>query len=290
MDQSISLIPASRQESAGPVEADLHYLRMPVTVRPVSYTFEPPRGAAWESASYEAKCLPIEDARLASAAPSLEAEGFALCVSPTNVRNFHDRDQVRAVYYPEVARLVSEATGAERVHVFDHLVRRRERGRTELNFGRRGSDGLAAANGRVHNDYTEASGRLRRGLVLGEAETSVMARRFAIFNVWRSIAGPVLDTPLAVCDARSLSRDDLVESEVRYPHRTGHIYHATYAPSHRWSYFSRMDRDEALVFKQFDSVAEGVPRFVPHAAFDHPRMPHDAPLRESIEVRCLAIY
>ena len=40
--------------------------------------------------------------------------------------------------------------------------------------------------------------------------------------VWRSIgAGPVLDTPLAVCDARSVRPEDLVTTELRYPDRTG---------------------------------------------------------------------
>ncbi|MGZ5091886.1 MAG: DUF2917 domain-containing protein [Burkholderiales bacterium] len=31
-------------------------------------------------------------------------------------------------------------------------------------------------------------------------------------------------------------------------------------------------------------------RFVPHAAFDHPHIPPNAPLRESIEIRCLVVF
>ena len=50
-----------------------------------------------------------------------------------------------------------------------------------------------------------------------------------------------------------------------------------------------MEPHEALVFRQYDSEP-GVPRFVPHAAFDHPHTPPDAPLRESIEVRCLVLF
>ena len=34
----------------------------------------------------------------------------------------------------------------------------------------------------------------------------------------------------------------------------------------------------------------GVARFVPHSAFDLPDIPPDAPLRESIEARCLVLY
>lgn len=62
------------------------------------------------------------------------------------------------------------------------------------------------------------------------------------------------------------------------------------APQHRWSYFSAMDRHEALVFKQFDAQVSGVARFTLHAAFDHPQAPTDAPCRESIELRCLVVY
>jgi hypothetical protein len=51
-----------------------------------------------------------------------------------------------------------------------------------------------------------------------------------------------------------------------------------------------MDRHEALVFKQYDSQVSGVARFTPHAAFDLPDVPADAPLRESIEIRCLVTY
>jgi hypothetical protein len=42
-----------------------------------------------------------------------------------------------------------------------------------------------------------------------------------------------------------------------------------------------------LVFKQYDSQVNGVARFTPHAAFDLPDIATDAPLRQSIEIRCL---
>ena len=127
-------------------------------------------------------------------------------------------------------------------------------------------------------------------MVLTDPDEAAAVRRYCIVNVWRSIKGPVLDTPLAVCDARSVMAKDLVSAEVRYPRRTGEIYLATHSPSHRWSYFSAMGRHEALVFKQYDSQLGGVSRYTPHAAFDHPETPADAPLRESIEARCLVVF
>lgn len=104
------------------------------------------------------------------------------------------------------------------------------------------------------------------------------------------LAGPVLDTPLALCDARSVNVADLVAAEIRYPTRTGELYLATHNPRHRWWYASAIDRHEALVFKQYDSQASGVARFTPHAAFVHPEAPAGTPPRESIEIRCLVVY
>jgi hypothetical protein len=107
---------------------------------------------------------------------------------------------------------------------------------------------------------------------------------------WRSVGGKVVDTPLALCDARTVSAEDLVATDMYYPNRVGEIFLVHQSPCHRWAYFSAMDCHEALVFKQYDSQVSGVSRFTPHCAFDLPEIPPDAPLRASIEIRCLVIY
>ncbi len=276
-------------ESRPSVLAALSYLQ-PTSGLPCSYAYEPPPGIPWENSQYALQQMHIADARSTAHGSSIDREGFELWDAPTLVKDFLDDDAVRTIYYREAAELALAVTGAQHAYVFDHLVRKREPDRAALTFGRRGGDGRAAANGRVHNDYTEASGRKRLDLVLTDANAASQVKRYAIVNVWRSIKGPVLDTPLAICDARTLVVSDLVRSEVRYPRRTGEIYQAVYSPLHRWSFYSAMDRHEALVFKQYDSQVSGVARFVPHAAFDHPHAPADAPLRESIELRCLVVY
>ncbi|MCB1928618.1 MAG: hypothetical protein KDH17_11360 [Rhodocyclaceae bacterium] len=272
-----------------PVVAGLNYL-VPTGERPFSYACEPPAGAPWESGRYELRQMAIADARSGAPSPAIDVEGFELWEAPTVVRDFFDPEEVRATYYAEATELALAVTGAQRAHVFDHLVRRRERDRAPVSFGRKPAAGPPAVNGRIHSDYTEASGRRRLAMVLSDALAAARVERYAIINIWRSIKGPVRDTPLAVCDARSVAASDLVESEVRYPRRTGEIYHARHSPRHRWSYFSGMDRHEALIFKQYDSRTCGVARFVLHTAFDLPQIPADAPLRESIELRCLVIY
>ncbi len=271
------------------VLAELGYL-LPTGQRPQQYAYTPPEGTPWESAPFENRVTAIADARHLSAPISVHREGFELWDAPSALRDFSDAQAIADRYYPELAELACAVTGARRAYVFDHLVRKRESDHRALDFGRAARGETAAANGRIHNDYTEASGLRRLAMVLEGRQPPASVSRYAIVNIWRSIRGPVLDTPLAVCDARTLGVSDLVEADVHYPKRRGEIYLVTHAPRHRWSYFSAMDRHEALVFKQYDSQLGGVARFVPHAAFDHPHAPAGTPPRESIEARCLVLF
>ncbi len=239
---------------------------------------------------HDMRAMRITDARSFSASPSVHREGFELWDAPSDVADFSDERAVVKVYYEEMADLACRVTGAARAYVFDHLVRKREAGRPALTFGRLGKNRQPSSNGRAYNDYTEESGRLRMQHVLKDAAATAAVERYSIVNIWRSIGGPIVDTPLGFFDSRTVSTEDLVAGEVRYSGRTGEIYYLTHSPRHRWSYYSAMDRHEALVFKQYDSQVSGVARFTPHAAFDLPDAPVDAPLRESIELRCLVVY
>jgi hypothetical protein len=253
-----------------------------------NFMYEPPEGSPQHNCHYVVRAVRISDARSLSEVPSVHREGFELWHAPSAVADFRDGQEVERVYYDECATLACAVTGGKRAFVFDHQVRKREEGRPPLTFGRHGDGSQPAAAGRIHNDYTEGSGAKRLGLILGPSEMLGVSR-YCIVNIWRSIAGPVQDTPLALCDARSVSAADLIVSEIRYRNRSGEIYLLANSARHRWFYYSQMHRDEALVFKQYDSQISGVARFVPHAAFDLPNIPAGAPLRESIEVRCLVV-
>ena len=270
------------------VRAALSYLA-PGERAPVHYAFEPPPGTPWESARYEARTVDIGDARRWDHRPSVHREGFELWDAPTALRDHGDEDEIRRIYYPELEALALAATGGQRAYVFDHLVRENMQA-GELDFGRAARGQTAAPNARIHNDYTERSGRRRLAMVLGEGADTGANARYCIVNLWRSLRGPVLDTPLAVCDARGIDASDLVEAEVRYPRRTGEIYVVLPSQRHRWWYYPGMDRHEVLVFKQYDSRWSGVARLVPHAAFAHPDAPAGASPRLSIEARCLVLF
>ena len=71
---------------------------------------------------------------------------------------------------------------------------------------------------------------------------------------------------------------------------TGEIYYVTFNPAHRWFYISQMGQDEVLLLKCFDSARDGRARYSAHTAFKDPGAPADAPSRQSIEVRTIALF
>jgi hypothetical protein len=214
---------------------------------------------------------------------TLERNGFRFVRHDTKVADFFDDEQIKRTYYPEMEALVKAESGASRVVVFDHTLRTAD---DELRESRK----IREVVRRVHNDYTEWSGPQRVRDLLPDSADDLLSRRFAIVQVWRPIRHPVENHPLAICDAPSLSPNDLVISERRYPNRIGQTYAITYNPKHEWYWFPRMRRDEALVFKVFDSSLDGRARWTAHTAFDAPTSPANARPRESIEIRTLAFF
>ena len=126
--------------------------------------------------------------------------------------------------------------------------------------------------------------------ILPDEADALTSGRFAIIQTWRAIGRPIERDPLTLADARSIAFADLIPAERRFPHRVGEIYQVACNPAHRWTYFPRMRRDEALVFKVFDSLTDGRARWTAHTAFDDPTAPANARPRESIEIRTIAFF
>ncbi|MDZ8088915.1 MAG: CmcJ/NvfI family oxidoreductase [Nostoc sp. DedQUE12b] len=270
------------------VEANLSYL-IPTAEKPVNYTYEPPAGIPRTNATYQTYKLPIYNARSISENISLDREGFAFTGHNTNVRNFYDEDEVRRVYYPEAEQLLKEVTGGTKVVIFDHTLR-------NAGQSKPGENNIKEPAKRVHNDFTAKSGYTRARLELAargiddENIETLLKQRFAIINVWRAIAQPIQESPLALCDAQSIASTDLVAGDLVYRDRVGETYGVTYNSKHKWFYFPQMHRDEALFIKCFDSAEDGYARFAAHTAFEDPTSPANAPPRESIELRTLVFY
>ena len=217
---------------------------------------------------------------------SLDVEGFQLVSQKTEVEDFYDAAQVESTYHCEVKALLMDVTGAVRIEIFDDT-------RRSASLDRQKKKSIREPADIVHNDYTARSGVKRlRDHFAGDPDEAekLLQRRFAIVNVWRSIAGPVYNHPLVLCDATTVGPEDLVSVERQAEDRIGELQVALHNPGHRWYYFPDMQMDEALLFKTFDSEIDGRTRFTIHSSFEDPDAPVDAPPRESIETRCLLFF
>ena len=126
-----------------------------------------------------------------------------------------------------------------------------------------------------------------RDLLPAPEADEALKRRYMFINVWRPVKGPVQDEALALLDAQSVAATDLVPTDLLYTDRTGEFYNVTFNPAHRWYYFRHMEADEVMLLANFDSLAN---KIVPHSAFSDPTACSDAPPRESIEVRTIAVF
>jgi len=246
-------------------------------------TYNPPQGtgAPRRDGNYRRFAVKIHDARVLGDALSLDRHGFALVRHDTAVTDFYDDAQITATYHAEMERLIKQATGAQKVVVFDHTIRVADRAVER---------GLRAPVPTVHNDYTEKSGPQRVRELLGAEAEPLLTRRFAEYNVWRPIRGPVRTYPLGLVDSSSIAPEDFALTDLVYEDRVGEIYQGVFNPAHRWYYFPEMQRDEAVLIKCYDSMRDGRARFSLHAAFEDPTSPADAPPRESIEIRTFAFF
>ncbi len=265
------------------IEATLSYYSGDGSM-PISLVAEPGgRDERIGAAGSETHRVKIRNGRPLAATFALDREGFRFVDHDTRVADFYDEREIETVYYPEMAALVRQESGARRVVVFDHTLRTEDDGLRE-------SRKIREVVRRVHNDYTEWSGPQRVRDLMGDEAETLLRGRFAIIQVWRPIRHPVETWPLAICDARSLDERDLVVTERRYQNRTGQTYAIHYNPAQSWYWFPHMRRDEALVFKVYDSLRDGRARWTAHTAFDDPLSPPHARPRESIEIRTLAFF
>jgi len=249
----------------------------------VNESFGPNNIHGRRSGTVELKKVGIRNGRTLAEQLSLDEQGFVFVPHPTKVTDFFDEQQLKSVYYPEIEQLIRRESGASRVVIFDHTLRSGDEAEREEKLIR--NPVLQA-----HNDYTEWSGPNRLRELLPDEAEALLAHRFAIIQVWRAIDRPIQANPLALADARSIAAEDLMIAERRFPHRVGQTYRLKYNPNHQWVFFPEMRRDEAIVFKVYDSEKHGRARFTAHTSFDDPATPADAPPRQSIEIRAFAFF
>ncbi|KAF2473751.1 uncharacterized protein BDR25DRAFT_323474 [Lindgomyces ingoldianus] len=213
---------------------------------------------------------------------TLDGNGFQFHPHVSVEKDFVDDEQIKAQYYPETEELlknvqVAYRTGASRIFIFDHTIRRQAPGDEESRVRQ-----LRGPVQRVHIDQSYSAALSRVPHHLPEEAEKLLKGRVQIINVWRPIK-PVQRDPLAVAQADTVDDKDLVVTELIYPNRRGETYQV------RWFYKNGLTPEEVLLIKCFDSKLDGRARRVPHTAFHVPGT-EDRESRQSIEVRALVFH
>jgi len=305
-------------EPSGDVQAKLHGFLVDDGVEPFRYTYQREDGGEQSHGMREDKMVTIVDARREQSSLSLDKHGMLLVPHTTalRTRDFYERqDRIMGEYYEEVRSLVQMATGASRVIIFDHNVRNSQE--STRRYEEEGAESRKLVNGKqrvdgyaigVHNDYTHESGperirtlAMRQGAggsalhsdpLIPEVDVErLLSQRFIFINVWRNISDdhPIVADPLTMCDGSTMPDEGMIRSALIYRDRVGYTYAVRHDPRQRWLYFSQMHKNEAILLKCMDSKqSAGTTRWTAHTAFRDPRIPRNAPPRESIEVRTIA--
>ena len=260
----------------------------------IAYYDPPRRPAAGERPDFTAlaltgKPVTVSNMRAAGGGFSLDREGFTVADAPTEVRDFYDRDDVASRYVSEARELIRSLTGCTATALLNSPVVR-----VSGRVGTRPA-GATFTGDFAHADFSApaAEAMLRRTVPAGEVPER-LRHRYSVFNVWRTFSGPPQDVPLALCDTRSVAPQDKQYCEITMKMASGDpltwenitYYHNE---AHRWWYCPDMTRDEAYVFRSFDSSPSHTEQ-VPHSAFVNESCPASAPPRASIEVRVFAFY
>ena len=243
----------------------------------------------------------VRDARQLQSQSALPADrffdeyGFALLDHESAVEDW-DVDP-SPVYHAEAAALIREQLlPGRRLEIYQGPPTRRGPGTPSPEY----------ATG-VHQDFGIGPDAYEEGLrAFTGAEISSGWRQrlerddvegFLTVNLWRPVYldGPLRHMPLAVCEPRSVRREDCVPlrlSGVPGADQPTNQLGLRRAPGQRWHYYPDMTRDEVLAFKIFQFYKdEDSGRFDAcfHSAFEDPATPPGTPPRQSCEHR-VSVY
>jgi hypothetical protein len=239
---------------------------------------------------------------------ALDVHGFTIARQPTAVADFHDKGEVDRVYEREVERHVQALTGADKVVARGWMIRT-SADLTEIaqrkteNYQHTG--GIQPPAGEAHIDLnTPTARRMAEATYRKHFPDGPGFKRFLVSSYWRTFSPPPQDVPLALCDGRTsfggeeksntlfvvdeFPEGDALTAPVEGEETMMAATIPSYHPSHRWWYFSHMERDDALLFKFHDSDHSRTWR-CPHTAFIDSSFAN-ARTRESIEVRSVAFW
>ncbi|KAH6662723.1 hypothetical protein B0J14DRAFT_284762 [Halenospora varia] len=243
----------------------------------------------------------IKNIRPTLSSYTLPIQGFQICYLSSEMKDWHDDEELRSVYFDEVVELLKKVTGAMYVHSYEHHVRQK----TLAEALTISSESKVDINGpvrRVHIDETPRSGRTERNYYLPSTNPSnshLHNHPFGIYNIWKPLKTVKRD-PLCFCDARSLKFRDLQPGAVTVPN-VGEIENFSIkAPGkgeegrHEWCFVDQQGETEAVVFKIFDSRDEDAEGKLEKLGVAHTSFvvegTEEEEARESVEVRSFCFF
>ncbi|KAF3164219.1 hypothetical protein TWF225_010986 [Orbilia oligospora] len=280
--------PASEEGVPGTIwylsRLELYRKQKPFMVTFDTSTFE---GSKKTNHLYESYPTRIVDMRAHMGQYKLNLHGFEVCHwdTPLVSNDFDDENILREKYYPEIAsQLQKHLAGVSTVHVFQHLRRKTPKGfmkalEKEPDY----HQPIIYA----HADFSTRGAEVQVESFFRENE-HLRGRRWEIINAWRVTKGPNNDWPLAVCDARTVSREDVEQNDVIHRTHVGESLRLYHNPKHKWHFLSSQEVTEVVLFRNASSKELQLPVGFHSAVTLGPQKSAD--LRESIEIRMLCIF
>ena len=244
----------------------------------------------------------IHDARTADLPPWAEC-GFQLLPHTSVVSDWTDDSEIADVHYGEVEALARDLTGCQAALVSDHVKRTAEttkRPREQSPVRLVHSDFAAGYDAVVRGAYRDVHGRgaatlARAGVT---ADDVANARRIVMVNFWRNLGPGRMDYPLAFCDARTVTPDEIVPFPYTGYVAGGRSFDAlsVFAPDpperHGWYSFPELTQSEVVAFRTYDTdlVRDGKTYFTPHSAYRDPDVVEGTAPRFSIEMRVICLF
>jgi len=91
---------------------------------PYNYVESPPEGQPKSNITADVRPVVIHDVRGRENTVGLDKTGFQFVPHVSGEKEFLDEEAIKTRYYKEVEELLKKETGANRVFIFDHTIRR----------------------------------------------------------------------------------------------------------------------------------------------------------------------
>ncbi|KAF9890655.1 hypothetical protein FE257_005786 [Aspergillus nanangensis] len=201
----------------------------------------------------------VHDVRGGGELLTLDKNGFVYLnlASAMEPADFYQPEKIENIFLPECQAVLRGLFSNHTVLIFNWRVRRNRENFNTDDDQPPARIQLKSTSQNVHVDQSWSSTARRVRLHFPDKAESILSSRVQMLNIWRPINGPVQDRPLAVCDARTVNKGNMVEVDILRDNYVGHIMYPLYDPGMTWYYMSGQDNTELLIFKSFDT-AEGV--------------------------------